>query len=410
MSHPITPEILAAWDAADPLAPYRSRFHLPAGIVYLDGNSLGCLPLTAKHRVAQACAEEWGEGLIRSWTGADWLNLPIRVGGKIARLIGAAPHEVIAADSTSINLYKTLVAAVRLRPDRPVIVTEADNFPTDLYIIDSIAEQLGLTVRRVRPNEVIEAIDDQVAVVALTHVNYRTAMIHDMQQITAAVHARGGLTIWDLAHTTGAMPCDLNGANADFAIGCGYKYLNGGPGAPAFVFVASRHQTRATQPLTGWLGHSAPFAFDARFDPALGMSRFLCGTPSILSLTALDAALDVFETVSLAAVRDKSRRMTDAFVTLFDETLVSWGFTLCCERDGSRRGSHVAFRHPDGSAIMQAITAQGLIGDFRPPDVLRFGFAPLYNRYADVQALVDVVLSVMRARAGLSAVTAAAGS
>ncbi len=401
MSYAIDLATLSAWDAADPLAICRQMFHIPAGVVYLDGNSLGCLPVAVKERLAITAIEEWGERLIRSWTEADWLNLPVRVGGKIARLVGAAAHEVIAADSTSINLYKTLVSAVRLRPERRVIVTEAGNFPTDLYIIDSVAEQLGLVVRRVQPDAVIEAIDNQVAAVALTHINYKTAAIHDMPRITEAAHAQGALTIWDLAHTVGAMPCELNDANVDFAIGCGYKYLNGGPGAPAFVFAASRHQLMATQPLTGWLSHRAPFAFAEGFDPAPGMSRFLCGTPPVLGMSALDAALDVFETVSLADVRRKSRRMTDAFVELFDTRLTRWGFVLCCERDGDRRGSHVAFSHPDSGTIMRALTAQGFIGDFRPPDVMRFGFAPLYNRYVDVHALVAAVTSIMEQRAGL---------
>ena len=395
MTASFDPDALAAWDAADPLAVYRERFRLPSGIVYLDGNSLGCLPVAVAERIATVASVEWGLGLIGSWFDAGWMDLPVRVGAKIARLVGAEPREVIAADSTSINLFKTLVSAIRLRPGRRVIVTEADNFPTDLYIIDSVAAQMGLAVRRVRRQALIDAIDDQVAAVTLTHVNYRTAAIHDMHRITEVAHARGALTIWDLAHTAGAMPCDLNGADADFAIGCGYKYLNGGPGAPAFVFVASRHQAAATQPLTGWLSHSAPFAFDDAFAPALGMSRFLCGTPSVLALAALDAALDVFETVSLADVRQKSRRMTDVFVALFDARLAPLGFTLCCERDADWRGSHVSFSHPDGEAIMRAVAAKGVIGDFRPPDTLRFGFAPLYNRYADVHALVAAVLAVV---------------
>jgi kynureninase len=393
-THPIL-DYAAALDAADPLAGRRALFRLPDGAVYLDGNSLGCLPAAVPARLAGTAEREWGEGLIRSWEGADWVGLPARTGAKIARLIGADAHEVTVADSTSVNLYKALAAAAALRPGRTVMGTEADNFPTDLYIADSIAGQLGLTVRRARPGAIAAAIDADVAVVALTHVNYKTASVHDLAGTTALAHAHGALTVWDLAHTAGAMPCDLNGAGADFAVGCGYKYLNGGPGAPAFVFAASRHHADAVQPLAGWFGHADPFAFDPGFLPAPGIGRFLCGTPPVLALSALDSALDAFDGVSLDAVRAKSRAMTDLFVTLFDAELAPRGFALSCERDGARRGSHVAFSHPHGLAVMRAIKARGVIGDFRAPDVLRFGFAPLYNRYADVTALIDAAAAVI---------------
>ncbi len=398
MSLPPTPAAIAALDADDALAAHRARFHLPAGIVYLDGNSLGCLPLAVTQRLAQVAQHEWGDGLIRSWNTADWMQLPARVGAKIARLIGAQAHEVVAADSTSINLYKVLSAAVGLRPDRRVVLTQADNFPTDLYIIDSVAQRLGLTVRQVASDQVLAAIDDDVAAVSLTHVNYRSAAMHDMAGITAAAHENGALAVWDLAHSAGAVPCDLNAAGADFAIGCGYKYLNGGPGAPAFVFAADRHHAAALQPLTGWIGHAAPFAFDGRFQPAPGVARFLCGTPPVLALSALDAALDVFKDVSIDALRRKSQAMGELFVALYDRDLAPLGFALSCERDPDRRGSHVAISHPEGYAIMRAVAARGVIGDFRAPDIMRFGFAPLYNRYSDVAALVAAIVAVMTDR------------
>jgi kynureninase len=390
-------ERLVGLDAADPLQDRRHLFHLPQGITYLDGNSLGCLPHSARRRADQAVAKEWGEGLIRSWLGAQWLTLPGRVGDRIGRLIGAAVGQIVATDSTSITLYKVLNAALDLQPKRLTILTDQDNFPTDLYILDSVAQQRNCRVRRVRQDDVAAEIDDTVAVVALTHVDYKSAAIYDMPGITAKAHAVGALTIWDLAHTAGAIPCDVDGCQVDFAVGCGYKYLNGGPGAPAFLYVAKRHQHAARQPLHGWFGHRAPFDFSPSYDPAVGIARFLSGTPSVVALSALDGALDVFEGVELATLREKSRRMVSEFLALFDAHLVSRGFVLASERDPKRRGSHISFSHPQGYRIMRALADRGIIGDFRAPDVLRFGFAPLYNRFADVGTLIEATLEVMEA-------------
>jgi kynureninase len=391
----VTLNRLQALDVADPLRSRRSLFCMPDDVVYLDGNSLGCLAHSARRRGETAISEEWGGGLIRSWLGADWLTLAGRVGDRIGRLVGAKPGQIVSTDSTSVNLYKALCAGLELRPDRPTILTDAENFPTDLYILDAVARETGRQVRRVAPDEVATAIDDTVAVVALTHVDYKTSMIHDMAAINAKAHAAGALAIWDLAHTAGAVPCELDLWNSDFAVGCGYKYLNGGPGAPAFVYVAERHQRIASQPLQGWFGHKAPFDFSTSYDQAAGISRFLCGTPSIVALSILDGALDVFNDIDIAVVREKSLRMVSEFLELFDEHLSHLGFALVSERDPERRGSHVSFSHPQGYPIMRALADRGIIGDFRAPDILRFGFAPLYNRYVEVGTLVEKTVEVM---------------
>lgn len=390
-----TLERLRALDGADPLRDRRGLFCLPEGVVYLDGNSLGCLAHSARRRGETMITDEWGQGLIRSWLGADWLTLAGRVGDRIGRLVGAKPGQIVATDSTSINLYKALHAALDMRPDRPTILTDEENFPTDLYILDAVARERGLTVRRVRPDDVAAAIDGSVAVVALAHVDYKSSAIHNMAGINSRAHAAGALAIWDLAHTAGALPCELDLWKADFAVGCGYKYLNGGPGAPAFIYVAERHQRVARQPLQGWFGHKAPFDFSSDYDPAAGISRFLCGTPSIVGLSVLDGALDIFNDIDIAMVREKSARMVGEFLELFDEHLLPRGFTLVSERDPERRGSHVSFSHPQGYRIMRALADRGIIGDFRAPDVLRFGFAPLYNQFVEVATLVQKTVEVM---------------
>jgi kynureninase len=396
-----TPETIFALDACDPLAPLRSRFHLPEGVIYLDGNSLGPLPRTARHRLVQVAEDEWGNGLIRSWNSAGWIELSQRIGDKLARLIGAQPGEVIVADSTSINLFKALAGGLALRPDRRVIVTERDNFPTDLYMAQGLIALLGGTheLRLVEADAIAQAIAADTAVVMLTHVNYRTGRMHDLAALTRCAHEHGALVIWDLAHSTGAVPVDLNGAEADFAVGCGYKYLNGGPGAPAFIFVARRHQASFRQPLAGWLGHAQPFAFEGCYRPAEGIARALCGTPPILSLAALECGVDIALEAPMAAVRAKSLALTDLFITLVEQRCAGHGLRLVTPREHDRRGSQVCFAHPDAFPIMQALIARGVIGDFRAPDVLRFGFAPLYLRYADVWAAARILAEVLDARA-----------
>jgi kynureninase len=379
----VPPEV-AELDRLDPLAPLRNRFLLPDGVTYLDGNSLGALPIAVRDRVARVVEEEWGQSLIRAWNQHDWITLAARVGARIAPLVGAASHEVIAADSTSVNLYKLIAAALRLRPDRRTVVTETGNFPTDSYVIEGVVEGVpGGRLHAVAAADLEAAIDGSTALVVLTHVHYKTGAVHDMARLTRAAHGAGALILWDLSHTAGAMPVALDEAGADLAVGCGYKYLNGGPGAPAWLFVAERHQTALRSPLTGWLGHAAPFEFEETYRPAPGIGRFLCGTPGILGLSALDAALDLFDATDMGVARQKAMALGDLFIRTV-EAAGDRGLVLASPRDSGRRGNQVSFRHAHGYAIMQALIAQGIIGDFRAPDILRFGFAPLYVRYRDV--------------------------
>ena len=381
-------------DARDPLAARRELFDLPAGVIYLDGNSLGALPRNVRPRLEAAVQNEWGRDLIKSWNTADWINLPTRVGDRIARLIGAGAGEVIAADSTSVNLFKLAAGALKARPGRKVIVTEPGNFPTDLYILQGLRDLLGdVELRVVERADLAAALDEDVALLLLTHVHYKTGAVHDMAALTARAHAVGALALWDLSHSAGALAVDLNGCGADLAVGCGYKYLNGGPGAPAFLFIAKHLQADFQTPLTGWMGHAAPFAFSDDYAPAPGVLRGLCGTPSVLGLTALEASLEAFDGVDMGHVRAKSMALGDLFLDLVFERCE--GFGLGCSRDATSRGSQVALIHESGYAIMQALIARGVIGDFRAPDVLRFGFTPLYVRYVDVWDAVDILSDIM---------------
>lgn len=393
---PITREGCVARDATDPLAHLRDRFVLPEGVIYLDGNSLGALPRGVADRMEAAISEEWGNGLIRSWNDADWYPAPRRAGDAIARLIGAEAGEVIVSDSISVNLFKLLVAALRLRSGRRVIVSERGNFPTDVYIDAEAARLMGCELRCVAPEDVEEAIaaaGDELAAVQLTHVHYKTGEIYDMAGITAQAQRLGGLAIWDLAHSAGALPVDLNGCNADFAVGCGYKYLNGGPGAPAFLFVAARHIAAMDQPLPGWHGHARPFGFEQDYAPAPGIERMLTGTAPQLSLIALEQALEVFADVDMGLLRRKNQTLGDLFIALVDQELE--GFALASPRDTDLRGSQVSLRHSEGYAIVQALIARGIIGDFRAPDILRFGFAAPYIGYEDVWTAVAAIRYVM---------------
>jgi kynureninase len=388
----------ARLDAVDPLASRRDLFEIPDGLIYLDGNSLGVLSRAARERVATVAAQEWGVSLIRGWTRHDWIDLPARVGDRIGRLVGAPAGSIVAGDSTSVNVFKLLAAALRLRPDRRVILSDSGNFPTDLYMAEGLADllQRGHSLRIVEPEAAAGAIDDTVAVVMLTEVDYRTGRMHDMVELTRAAHAAGALTLWDLAHSAGALPVDLTGAGADLAVGCGYKYLNGGPGAPAFLFVAPPLQNEIVPPLSGWMGHAAPFAFDLGYTPARGIDRMRVGTPPVLSLAALDAALDAFDGVDMGAVRAKSIALSDLFIAEVEVRCPD--LVLASPRDGNARGSQVSFRHPDGYAIMQALIARDVIGDFRAPDIVRFGFTPLYLRYADVVRAAEILETVMSER------------
>ncbi len=397
-------------DQHDPLRALRELFELPPGVIYLDGNSLGVLPRATPERVARAVAQEWGQDLIKSWNTAGWFTLPQRVGDKIARLIGAGPGEVMAADSTSINLYKVLSAALNIAaadaPGRKKIVSERSNFPTDLYIAEALCKERGFTLELVEAEGIEAALQGDVAVLMLTHVNYRTGAMHDMAALTARAHGQGILTVWDLAHSAGAVPVDLQGAQADFAVGCGYKYLNGGPGAPAFVWVHPRHTDRFWQPLAGWWGHAAPFAFTPDYQPAPGITRYQCGTQPILSLTALDCGLGAFLAAEplggMAALRRKSLALTGLFIRLVRAHLHGHGLGIATPEDEGLRGSQVSLTRAEGAyAIVQALIARGVIGDFRAgdggahADILRFGFTPLYIGYADVWNAVEQLRQVM---------------
>lgn len=383
-------------DATDPLAGFRERFSIPDGVIYLDGNSLGALPKATSGRVEAVVQREWGEDLIRAWNSHDWISAPRRLGDKIARLIGADPGEVIAGESTSVNIFKALCAALQLAPERSVILSETGNFPTDAYMMEGLAALSGGRIRQVLvERDAIDAtLTTDVAALLLTHTHYKSGQLHDMKALTARAHEMGIAVIWDLSHSAGAMQVGLNDCQADFAVGCGYKYLNGGPGAPAFLFVAKRHQDKIFPVLSGWLGHARPFDFDDQYEPASGIDRFQCGTPAIIGLAALDCGLDIMLDADMAAIRAKSQSLGDLFIDLVEDRLD--GFQLRSPRAAAGRGSQVSFAHEHGYAIMQALIERGVIGDFRAPDILRFGFTPLYVGYEDVWNAVDILVDVMQ--------------
>jgi kynureninase len=345
-------------------------------------------------------SSEWGTDLVRAWNTRGWIDLPQRVAAQIAPLVGAGDDEIVVADSTSVNLYKLLAAALALRPGRTVILSEHENFPTDLYMAQGLAELLAqrASLELVHRHQIREALGPAVAVLMLTHVDFRTGEMHDMEALTAAAHQAGAVVLWDLAHSAGAVPVDLARSAADLAVGCGYKYLNGGPGAPAFAFAARRHHAALCSPLWGWMGHSDPFLFDTAYEPAPGIARLRVGTPPILSLTAMESALRVLSKIGIGGLRDKSIELSELFIGLVDQRLSGHGFDLASPRDVARRGSHVALRHGDGYAIMQALIVAGVIGDFRAPDLLRFGFAPAYTRYVDIWDAVATLCAIMQDR------------
>lgn len=399
MTKPV-PDFIQALDRADPLRSFRQRFALPPDVIYLDGNSLGALPAETVPRLEKVLREEWGQGLIRSWNSHDWVGAPRRVGDKIASLIGARKGEVVVADSTSVNIFKLLMAALGARPGRKIILTETGNFPTDYYVAQGIAGLWpDVTVRALPPDQIEPALTDDVAVLLLTHVHYKTGRKYDMAGMTRRAHACGAVVIWDLCHSAGAVEVDLGGANADLAVGCGYKYLNGGPGAPAFLYVAERLQATLRSPITGWFGHAAPFDFDDGFRPAADISRFLSGTPPVLGLLALETGIDVMLEAPRDLLFQKSQALCSLFIEQIDAQCAGQGLELVTTREPSNRGSHVSLRHEQGYPIVQALIARGIIGDFRAPDILRFGFTPLYLRFADVWQAVDVLRDVLETRA-----------
>ncbi|NHZ78249.1 kynureninase [Massilia sp. CCM 8695] len=390
-----------ALDTGDALAPLRQHFDLPDGVIYLDGNSLGARPRAALSRAQDVIAREWGQDLIRSWNTAGWFDLPKRLGDRLAPLIGARAGEVVVNDTTSLNLFKALAAALHMQsgaPQRKIIVTERGNFPTDLYMAQGLTSWLdrGYQLHLVDSvDQLPAAIGADCAVVMLTHVNYRTGYQHDMAAMSRHAHEQGALILWDLAHSAGAVPVDLQRDGADLAVGCTYKYLNGGPGAPAFIWVPERHQQAFTQPLSGWWGHANPFAMVPEFAPAAGIGRALCGTQPIVSLTLVECGLEIFEQTDMQAIRAKSLALTDAFIALVEARCASHPLGLATPREHARRGSQVSFTHPHGYAVMQALIARGVIGDYREPAIMRFGFTPLYTSFADVWDAVEILRQIL---------------
>jgi kynureninase len=399
MSRPLTREDVDSLDQEDELAYLRDAFVLPDDVVYLDGNSLGALPIRAVKRLGTLVEEEWGQGLVRSWNDCSWIDLPEHVAAALAPLLGASPDEVAVGDSTSVNLFKLLAGAARLRPDRPLILSEKGNFPTDLYVAQGLARTLGgLELRLVERSGIAAALDDRVAVLLLTHVDFRTGETQDIPGLTAAAHEAGALALWDLSHSAGALSLELDAWGVDLAVGCGYKYLNGGPGAPAFAFVARHLHDAIETPLQGWMGHAEPFAFEEEYRPAPGVARLLCGTPSILGLTALKCGIESVARAGIEPLRRKSIRLTDVFIQLVEQECAGHGLVLASPGEAARRGSQVSFRHPQGHAIVQALVGHRVIGDFRPPDILRFGFAPAYVRFVDAWEAVAALRAVMGSR------------
>ena len=389
------PTQLAALDAADPLSGARARFRLPPGVVYLDGNSLGPLPAALPERLAQTVAGEWGEGLIRSWNDAGWIDLPVALGAAIAPLVGAEPAAVVACDSVSLNLFKLASAALALRPGRRTILMEAADFPTDAYVMQGLAGLAGATLKRVQRTELVAALDDDTALLLLTHAHYVTSHVHDMAAMSAAAHKAGALTLWDLSHSAGALVVNLDADGADFAVGCGYKFLNGGPGAPAFAYLARRHWDTAQPALTGWMGHAAPFDFTADYAPASGARRLLTGTPPILAMRALEAGVATFDGIDLAQAEAKSRHLVQLFAA---GAAALPGVSVDAPPAGrpqERRAAHVVIRHPDARRVMIALIARGVIGDMRPPDAMRFGFPALTTRFADIGLALDALRAVL---------------
>jgi kynureninase len=384
----------AALDHADPLAFARARFWLPKDVIYLDGNSLGALPATTPQALRDAAEQQWGEDLIASWNKHDWIDWPQMIAAKMSPIVGAKASELLIADSTSVCLFKLLSAAVGARQGRKKIITSANNFPTDLYVAEGLARMMGLELSAVPDDQILDNIDSDTAVVSLTHVNYRSASVFNMALVNETAHAAGALALWDLSHSAGAIELNLDGSSCDLAVGCGYKYLNGGPGAPAFIFVAERLQDELQPHLQGWMGHAEPFAFEDSYRPVRGITRFLTGTPSILALAALDAGLSTFDGISMRQVVEKSRALSQLFIEEV-ETRCGETLQLASPRDCNDRGSHVIFAHPQAYAVMQALISRGVIGDFRSPDLMRFGFAPLYNSYSDVARSAELLAEIL---------------
>ena len=397
----ITKQTCLELDQQDSLAFLRDEFQLPDDLINMDGNSLGALPKSTIQKMNITLQEEWGKGLIRSWSEAGWFDAPQRIGDKIAPLIGANRGEVLVADTTSINIFKALTAALSLNLDRTILLSETDNFPTDLYLMQGISQftQGRIETKIVSPEQLLTSLTEEVAVLLLTQVNYKTAHIKDLVAITQAAHAKGILTVWDLSHSIGSIEVDVHAAKVDFAVGCGYKFLNGGPGAPAFIYVAKRHQSHAQNILSGWMGHQDPFAFSTKYMPSDSINRFRCGTPVILGMAALEAGIDVFQKTSITDLRKKAIQLSKLFINLMEQECGDYGFDLVSPSVAAKRGGHVSYSHPEGHAIYQAIKRRGVISDFRTPSILRFGITPMYLRFIDMYQVVMIVKEVMATQA-----------
>lgn len=385
-------------DLNDPLAEKRAEFCLNPGQIYLDGNSLGLLTKASRLRAKEVTVDQWGEGLITSWNTHHWIDLPVKIGEKIAPLIGAEPGQVICTDSVSVNLFKLLACALAMQPGRIKVLSQTDNFPTDLYITQGINALLGenrCQILLVEDEDIADAIDESVAVLLLTQVNFRSGKVHDMRQITELAHQSGALVIWDLAHSAGAIPVSLDCCEVDFAVGCGYKFLNGGPGAPAFIYAAKRHHQQIQQPLQGWMGHRSPFEFSPTYRPAEGIQSFLVGTPPVISMSILDAALDVFQDIDLCQLQEKSKALSEFFIGLITQYAQLSEFVMASPEQSEERGSQLSFHHPDAYAICQALIDEGVIADFRAPDILRFGITPLYTSFCDIWVAVERLVRVV---------------
>lgn len=397
----ITFEQCQQWDAEDELDNLKSQFDLPQGVIYLDGNSLGAKPIKAMDCAQQVINQQWGTDLINSWNKAGWWDLPVRLGNKIGQLVGARENETVVTDTTSMNLFKVLATAIGIQqqhPTRKTIIAERDSFPTDLYMIEGFMALInqGYKLQLIdQPEDLPQYLDEQTAVVVLSHVNYRTGYLHDMAAVNQQAHAQGALIIWDLCHSIGAVPIDLNGSNSDFAIGCTYKYLNGGPGSPAMLWVHSRYQTSFNQPLSGWWGHTKPFAMDVSYTPADNVRRYLCGTQPIVSMSLVECGVDIFLQTDMQALRQKSLRLTDVLIQLLEQECAGYDLTLITPREHLHRGSHISVRHPHGYAIVQALIARGVIGDYREPEVIRLGVTPLYLSFGDIWQAVQHLKQVL---------------
>ncbi len=396
----LTREDFIKLDTLDPIKKVREEFALPKDVIYFDGNSLGPLPKNTIKSLDSVIQREWGNGLIRSWNDENWINLPRNLGNQIAPLIGAKEGEVIVVDSTSVNLFKVLSSALMLNGNRKIIVSEAVNFPSDLYILEGVNNMFGESYERCLidegDDEIEKYIDSSTAVVVLSHINYKTGRITDLNKITTFAHEKGALVVWDISHSVGVLPMNLHDLGVDFAVGCTYKHLNGGPGAPGFLFVHSSLIEKVSQPLTGWLGHIKPFDFEVEYQPANDINKFICGTPPIIAYKAIESGLEIFKDLSIIEIREKSIKLSEMFIQLMQQECTEFGFMLFSPKNSEQRGSQISFLHENAYFIIQALISHGIIGDYREPNVMRFGISPLYMRFEDVWNAITCLREIMQ--------------